>query len=98
MSNFDFYFAGEEAIKKKNYKEYVLDSVDENNLKDIEKSLEKGIIDSTNKKMMLDYLFNLHKKISEIKRNEFEYEGENNMNVNMYLNRIRKLIEKIQEI
>lgn len=98
MTNFDDYFVGDEIIKKKNYKEFVLPKHDQESLADIEKTLKEGKIDSSNKTMYLEYLLKLFNSIDMIKRNEHEYEGDNNLNVNMYLNRIQGLIKKIQEV
>jgi len=98
MSNFDDYFVGDETIKKKNYNEFVLPKEDQASLDDIEKTLKEGKIDSSNKNMYLEFLFKLHGKIDIIRRNEREYEGDNNLNVNIYLNRIQSLIKRIQEV
>lgn len=98
MTNFDDYFVGDETIKKKNYGEFVLAKEDQASLDDIEKTLKAGKINSSNKNMYLDFLFKLHGKIDIIRRNEREYEGDNNLNVNIYLDRIQRLIKKIQEV
>lgn len=98
MIHSDDYFVGDEIIKKKNYNEFVLPKHDQESLADIEKSLKEGKINSSNKAMYLEYLLKLFGKIDTIKKNEHEYEGDNNLNVNMYLDRIQRLIKKIQEV
>ncbi|MGV8151087.1 MAG: hypothetical protein ACP5NV_05145 [Candidatus Woesearchaeota archaeon] len=98
MTNFDDYFVGDEVIKKKNYKEFHLPKEDEDSLKDIEKTLHAGKINSSNKSMYLDFLYKLYVKVQMIKKNEYEYEGENNLNVNIYVDRIQSLIRKINEV
>ena len=98
MTHFDDYFVGDETIKKKNYNEFVLPKEDQASLKDIEKSLDAGKINSSNKNMYLEFLFKMHGKIDVIKRNESEYEGDNNLNVNIYLNSIQSLIKRIQKV
>jgi hypothetical protein len=98
MSNFDDYFVGDETIKKKNYGEFVLPKEDQASIDDIEKTLKAGKVNSSNKNMYLEFLFKLYGKIDIIKRNEREYEGDNNLNVNIYLDRIQRLIKKIQEV
>jgi hypothetical protein len=98
MTNFDDYFVGDETIQKKNYNEYVLPKEDQSSLDDIEKTLNSGKVNSSNKNMYLEFLFKLHDKIDIIKRNEREYEEDNNLNVNIYLNMIQSLIKRIQEV
>lgn len=98
MTNFDDYFVGDETIKKKNYGEFVLPKEDQASLDDIEKTLKAGKVNSSNKNMYLEYLFKMYAKIQTVKNNEREYEGENNLNVNIYLNRIQSIIKKIQEV
>ena len=98
MTNFDDYFVGDEVIKKKNYKEFSLPKEDEESIKDIEKTLKAGKINSSNKNMYLDFLYKLSAKVQMIKRNEYEYEGDHNINVELYLERINSLIRKVSEV
>lgn len=62
MTNFDDYFVGDEIIKRKNYKEFVLPKHDQESLADIEKTLKEGKIDSSNKTMYIEYLLKLFSK------------------------------------
>lgn len=94
----DPYDISDDEAKKRSYREFVMDRFDEASLKDIETSLEKGKINSSNKKIMIEFLINLHKKISDIKANEYAYEGDNNLNINIYLSRIKNLLEKLYRI
>jgi hypothetical protein len=94
----DPYDIDDEILNKRAYSEFVMDSIDENNLKEIEKSLSKGQIDKNNKAMMIDYLLKLYRKIAEIKKQEYSYEGEDNTNINNYLMQIKTLLDKIRNI
>jgi len=94
----DPYDIDDEILNKRAYNEFVIDSIDENNLKEIEKSLSNGQINAENKSMMTEYLLKLYKKIAEIKKQEYAYEGDENTNINNYLSRIRSLMEKIKSI
>lgn len=88
----------EETYMKRTYEGFILDKVDEDNLKEIASNLREGKINSSNKKTILEYLSKIHQKINNIKKNEFSYEGEGNTNVNMYIEKIEKLAKKISEI
>jgi len=92
----DPYLPDDATLVDKSYKEFKLDKIDEVNLNDIEKSLEHHKINSSNKEDMLDYLNKLLQKILEIKRLEYSYEGDNNLNINEYLSRIMLLKEKVE--
>ena len=94
MSNFDFYFSGDDVIKKRNYKEFILSREDEESLLDIEKSIKEK--KTFNKKDILEFLQKLNAKVYAAKKNEYEYEGENNLNLNEYLDRIKKLMDAVR--
>lgn len=83
------------ALNRRSFEEFVLEKVDEDNLLEIEKNLKEGKISNSNKEEIMDYLGKLYNKIAGIKALEYEYEGELNINVNTYLQRIKMLLEKI---
>lgn len=95
MSNFEFYFASDEAIKRRNYKEFVLSPLDQDSLKDIENTIAKGKVTDENREEIVEFLEGLHRRIMAVKRNEYEYEGEQNLNVNEYLMHIQKLLQRV---
>ena len=98
MVELDPYFAGEDTLKKRSYTEFKLDKVDKDNIESIEQGLASNTINSGNCSDSLEYLEDLYSKINMIKRDEFEYEGDNNENVNEYLLHIHSLIAKIKRL
>jgi len=86
------------TLNRKAFKEFVMDKVDEDNLTEIENNLRDGKINNSNKEVMMDYLGKLYNRIKEIKTLEYTYEGELNLNVNSYLQRIKTLLERIHQI
>jgi hypothetical protein len=98
MTNFDDYFVGDEVVKLRAYKEFNLEMVDEANLNEIEHSLNAKKLNKHNCKDSLEYLEDLFRKIQQIKANEYSYEGDANLNVNTYLERIKTLIIKIKQL
>jgi len=98
MTNFDDYFTGDEVIKMRAYEEFSLDKVDEANLLEIEKSIHSGKLNKHNSRDSLEYLEDLFRKIQQIKGNEREYEGDANLNVNEYLERIKTLIQQVKRL
>jgi hypothetical protein len=91
-------FPDDETLKKQNYEEFRLNSVQEHNLKEIEQSLKNKKVNGDNKKDILDYLQDLYTELSIIKKDEYQYEGEQNFNINRELQRIKKLIETVEKI
>ena len=99
MSHFDAYFTDDDAvIKQRAYREFKLDKIDLDNLRGIEKALDSNNLNSNNSSDSLEYLEQLYAKITQIKANEYEYEGENNLNINQYLSRLKELISKIRRL
>jgi hypothetical protein len=91
-------FPDDETLQEQNYKEFKLSALQEKNLKEIEKNVAEGKINSENKEDMLVYLERLYGQINEIKKEESKYEGEENFNINRYLDKIKKLIKEIEKI
>ncbi|MGV8141444.1 MAG: hypothetical protein ACP5NW_03315 [Candidatus Woesearchaeota archaeon] len=91
----DPYDPDEKTMQFKSYVEFKLGKIDEDNLEEIEKIVMNNQTDSSNKKWMSEYLVKLHRKISDIKKEEYSYEGEFNDNVNGYLERIALLKKRI---
>ncbi len=91
-------FPDEETIKKQEYSSFKLTEVQEKNLAEIEMELKEKKIHPDNKDEVLDYLENLYSDISKIKEAEYSYEGEQNFNINRYLQRIKKLISEIEKL
>ncbi len=85
-------------MQVRGYKEFKLDKIDENNLNDIENSLNNGKVNSGNKRDLLIYLNSLFKKISDIKKREHIHEGDDNENVNEYLHKISTLKSRVEQI
>jgi hypothetical protein len=98
MSNFDAYFSGDEVIKLRSYKEYKLDKHDEDSVKEIEKALDSKKLNSSNKKDSVEYLEHLYNKIVQVKSNEYEYEGDANLNVNSYMEHIKELLVRLRKL
>jgi hypothetical protein len=95
MSIYDPYEPNEKVIQARNYIEFRLSKADNDSIKNIEKSITEGKITIQNSKDSLGYLTNLYKKILEIKKQEYQYEGEDNENVNKYLEKISALRNQI---
>jgi hypothetical protein len=93
---YDEYFPDDETLKRNLYKEYKLSEAEEASLKDIETQLKNRKIDSSNRDELLEYLESLHSKIMKVKEAEYSYEGEHNLNINRYLQRIKKLAQEIE--
>jgi len=94
----DPYEIDDDSMQTRSYIEFKLEKIDEDNLRDIEKSYSIGKIDSSNKRVMLEYLVKLYKKISDIKKMEHAHEGDDNENINEYLERIISLKKNIEKI
>ena len=80
------------------YKEYKLDSIERNNLKEIERMFAEKLFTKNNVKDSLSYLMEFEQKISHIIEVEYKYEGDANYNMNAALKRIKFLIEKLRSI
>lgn len=93
-----YYEIDDSIMQVRGYKEFKLDMVDENNLKDIENSLNNGKINANNKRDLLIYINGLFRKIAEIKKKEYVHEGDDNENVNEYLERISTLKSRLEQI
>jgi intein/homing endonuclease len=93
-----YYEIDDSVMQVRGYKEFKLDKIDENNLNDIENSLNNGKISSNNKRDLLIYLNGLFRKIAEIKKREYVHEGDDNENVNEYLERISILKSRVEQI
>ncbi len=91
-------FPDSETYKKETYKEFRLSDIQEHNLKEIEVELKNKKINNSNKDTMLEYLEGLYNDITKIKEVEYAYEGEQNFNINRYLQRIKKLMQEIEAI
>lgn len=91
-------FPDDETLKKQSYQGYKLSSVQEKNLQEIEKELKEGKLSHSNKEDVLDYLNGLHIELLKVREQEYSYEGEDNLNVNRYLQRVKKLIEAIDKL
>lgn len=87
----------DEEMQSRSYTEFKLSKVEEDSLKDIEKTVDNKKVNSDNKDFMLKYLAGLLKRVQQVKENERQYEGEDNDNVNEYLARISNLISKIRK-
>jgi hypothetical protein len=95
---YDEDFPDEETLKKQVYEEYRLEPVHEKNLKEIENNVRQKKVTADNKQDLLNYLQDLHTELSMIKQEEYQYEGENNFNINRDLQRIKRLILEIEKI
>ena len=98
MTNFEDLFVADETIKKRSYSGYTLEKEEELSLLDIEKTIAQHKVTRHNKTDMLEFLENLHTKILMIKHEEYEFEGDNNLNVNEYLARIQKLMQQLNKL
>ena len=98
MGSDDDMFVNDSQVTEKAYKEYKLSDLEEHNLKDIENSLSKGLINSSNKDDMLDYLEDFKDKLIKVKEAEYQYEGEDNNNINRAIKRVMKLIAAIEKV
>jgi len=99
MTNYDDYFPSDDSTTLlKAYKEFELSKTDEDNLIDIEKSIENKKLNRYNKKDSADYLDKLYRRIAEVKKNEYDYEGDANLNINEYLSRIKNLINQLDKL
>jgi hypothetical protein len=67
-------------------------------LKEIEKNIKNHNITKEHKNEILDYLNKLLNYVASIKKQEYEYEGDMNININEYLIKIKSLIEQINTI
>jgi hypothetical protein len=96
MAMDDPYRPDDMSIQSRSYIEFKLEKVDEDNLREIENLLSTQKIDSSNKGWIIEYLTTLYRKIQNIKKMEYVHEGENNENVNEYLERISSLKSRIE--
>jgi hypothetical protein len=95
MMRDDPYEPDDAHIQNRSYVEFTLPKTDLDNITSIEKSLADGKITSNNSADSLDYLTRLYKKVFDVKKQEYHYEGDNNENVNEYLERISVLRSKL---
>jgi hypothetical protein len=94
----DPYDFDDSIMQVRSYKEFKMEKIDKDNLNEIEKNLLENKITSSNRNEILTYLSRMLRKINEIKKQEYHYEGEHNDNLNEYLKRIILLKEKIEQI
>ncbi|HYD03175.1 MAG TPA: hypothetical protein VEC16_02650 [Alphaproteobacteria bacterium] len=96
MVDYDDFELSDEHTKARAYTEFKLSKVEEDNLKDIENTINARKVDASNKGFMMTYLKSLHTKIQNVKENERQFEGDDNANVNEYLERISLLMNKLR--
>jgi len=88
----------DEILQRQKYGEFRLRPFEIKNLKEIEVNLEENKIHSANKKDILVYLEKLYHKLTNIKKMEYEYEGEENFNINRKLKTVKELIDQVEKI